>query len=88
MMMMMMIMMMMKLLNNQYLKKIKCIFCLYVCLLWKIKSIGTNYLNEAVIFIICQSSSTGGTHGLMVISIGNRHDDPSSNPGRGCLCFT
>ena len=26
--------------------------------------------------------------GVMVIVIGNRHGDPWSNPGRGCLCFT
>ena len=30
----------------------------------------------------------GGTHGVMVIIIGNGYGDPSSNPGQGCLHFT
>ena len=29
-----------------------------------------------------------GTHGVMVIITGNRHDDTSSNPGQGFLHFT
>ena len=29
-----------------------------------------------------------GVCGVMIIVIGNRHDDPSSNPRQGCLHFT
>ena len=29
-----------------------------------------------------------GSHAVMVIIIGNEHNDSSSNPGRGCLHFT
>ena len=31
---------------------------------------------------------TGSTCGVMIIIVGNEHDDPCSNPGRGCLHFT
>ena len=31
---------------------------------------------------------TGGTHGVMIIVVGNGHDDTSSNPGRDQLHFT
>ena len=30
----------------------------------------------------------GGTHGIMVITIGNGHGNPSSNPETDCLHFT
>ena len=30
----------------------------------------------------------GGTYGVIVTVIGNRHNDASSNPGQGCLYFT
>ena len=30
----------------------------------------------------------GGARGVMVITVGDGHDDTSSNPGRGCLHFT
>ena len=30
----------------------------------------------------------GGAHGVMVIVVGNEHDDTSSNPGRYWLHFT
>ena len=30
----------------------------------------------------------GGTYAVIVIIIGNELDDPSSNPGKGCLQFT
>ena len=30
----------------------------------------------------------GGARGVMVIVVGNGHDDPSSNPGRDWLHFT
>ena len=30
----------------------------------------------------------GGSHGVMVIVVGNEHSDTSSNPGRDWLHFT
>ena len=33
------------------------------------------------------SFSNGGACNIMVVIIGNRYKDPSSNPGGGCLNF-
>ena len=52
--------------------------------LWRTKCdiiwIVLNICDRAIIY--------GGAHGVMVIVIGNGHDDTSSNPGQDWLHFT
>ena len=70
--------------KNQYLKTFNCL--------------QTNeYSSYAIMFTFRQIhlgkvwtplSLLGGAHGVMVIVIGNGHDDTSSNPGQDWLHFT
>ena len=58
-------------------------------IVWKPLMINKSLVNYVYIYIyIYIHARIGGARGVMVIVVGNRHNDTSTNPGRDWLHFT